>query len=71
VPGSGGEIAYGLSHVWVTAFTIPPSEIDPATNRVIRQWTGAGGDSVRAGHGSTWLSNLHERNLWRIDRGKC
>jgi virginiamycin B lyase len=70
VLGSGGEIAYGLDQIWVTAFTIPLSEIDPATNRVIRQWTGAGGDSVRAGHVSLWLSNLREQNLWRIDPSK-
>lgn len=67
VPGGGGEIAYGAGHVWVTVFQIPLSEIDPATNTVIRQWTGAGGDSVRVGHGSIWLSNLRAQNVWRIE----
>ncbi len=67
VPGGGGEIAYGAGHVWVTVFQIPLSEIDPATNAVIRQWTGAGGDSVRVGHGSIWLSNLRAQNVWRIE----
>jgi len=66
VPGSGGEIAFGGGHVWATVFQIPLSEIDPATNSVVRQWTGDGGDSVRVGHGSVWLSNLRAGNVWRI-----
>jgi virginiamycin B lyase len=66
VPGGGGEIAFGEGHVWATVFQIPLSEIDPATNEVIRQWVGAGGDSVRVGHGSIWLSNLREQNVWRF-----
>jgi virginiamycin B lyase len=67
IPGEGGEIAYGFGHVWATVFKIPISEIDPATNQVIRQWVGEGGDSIRAGHGSVWLSNLRAHNIWRID----
>jgi len=67
VPGGGGELAFGEGHVWATVFQIPLTEIDPATNQVIRQWTGPGGDAVRVGHGSVWLSNLREQNLWRID----
>lgn len=70
IPGNGGEIAYGLGHIWATVFTIPISEIDPATNTVVRQWTGNGGDSIRAGHGSVWLSNLRDHNVWRIDPAK-
>lgn len=66
VPGTGGEIAFGEGHVWATVFQIPLSEIDPATNQVIKQWFGPGGDSVRVGHGSVWLSNLREQNVWRF-----
>jgi virginiamycin B lyase len=67
IPGSGGEIAFGLGRVWATVFQIPISEIDPATNRVVRQWVGDGGDSIRAGHGSIWLSNLRAHTIWRIN----
>jgi YVTN family beta-propeller protein len=70
IPGNGGEIAYGLGHVWATLFQIPITQIDPATNQVIRQWTGDGGDSIRAGHGSVWLSNLRAHTVWRIDASK-
>jgi YVTN family beta-propeller protein len=65
--GTGGEIAFGLGHVWATLFQIPITEIDPASNMVVRQWTGDGGDSIRAAHGSVWLSNLRAHNVWRID----
>jgi virginiamycin B lyase len=67
IPGEGGEIAFGFGHVWATLFQIPITEIDPETNKVIRQWVGRGGDSIRAGHGSVWLSNLRAHNIWRID----
>jgi virginiamycin B lyase len=50
-----------------TVFQAPITQIDPATNAVVKQWFGAGGDSIRAGHGSVFLSNLREGNLWRID----
>lgn len=67
IPGTGGELAYGNGHVWATVFQIPISEIDPATNTVVKQWTGAGGDAIRVGLGAVWLSNLREQNVWRID----
>jgi YVTN family beta-propeller protein len=66
IPGSGGELAFGAGHVWATIFSIPITEIDPAKNAVIKQWTGAGGDSIRVGHGSIWLSNLRLQNVWRL-----
>ncbi len=70
VPGGGGEIAFGDGHVWATVFQIPISEIDPATNKVVRQWFGNGGDSIRVAHGSVFLSNLREHTVWRIDPAK-
>ncbi|MFA5909233.1 MAG: hypothetical protein WC815_10685 [Vicinamibacterales bacterium] len=66
-PGGGGEIAYGEGAVWVTLFELPLTQIDPDTNKVVKQWVGAGGDAVRVGHGSVWLSNLRQQNVWRLD----
>jgi virginiamycin B lyase len=66
IPGTGGELAFGDGHVWATVFQVPISEIDPATNSVVKQWFGPGGDSIRVGHGSVWLSNLRDGNVWRI-----
>jgi YVTN family beta-propeller protein len=67
VPGPGGEIAVGEGSVWVTSFEFPLSRIDPATNKVVQQFYGPGGDAVRVGLGSVWLSNLRAGNVWRID----
>jgi virginiamycin B lyase len=67
VPGGGGDIAAGEGSVWVTAFEFPLSRIDPSTNTVVQQFHGKGGDAVRVGLGSIWLSNLTAGTVWRID----
>jgi DNA-binding beta-propeller fold protein YncE len=64
--GYGGEIAFGFGSVWVTMMRIPVTRIDAATNLVVRQWHGAGGDSIRAGLGSIWLTDLKGGLVWRI-----
>jgi YVTN family beta-propeller protein len=70
VPGDGGDIAFGGERVWVSVLDTPLSEIDPESNHVVRQWTGGGGDAVRFGFGSLWLSNGRDQNVWRIDPHK-
>ena len=67
VPGPGGDIAVGEGAVWVTAFGKPLSKINPATNRVVTQYVGKGGDALRVGLGSLWLSNHEFHEVWRID----
>lgn len=67
IPGGGGEIAVGEGSVWATSFQFPITRIDPATNRVVQQFFGPGGDAIRVGLGSVWLSNLRAGNVWRID----
>jgi virginiamycin B lyase len=67
VPGPGGDIAVGEGAVWVTAIGKPLSKIDPATNRVVTQYVGKGGDALRVGLGSLWLSNHEFHEVWRID----
>jgi virginiamycin B lyase len=66
IPGGGGEIAFGAGRVWATIFQIPITEIDPDKNAVVKQWFGPGGDSIRVGFGSIWLSNLSQHNVWRF-----
>jgi virginiamycin B lyase len=66
IPGHGGEICFGAGSVWATLIDTPLTEISPATNTVVHQWTGPGGDSVRFGHGSLWLTHLKGGLLWRI-----
>jgi virginiamycin B lyase len=67
IPGTGGEIAFGEGSVWATVFQIPMSRIDPATNTVVQQWLGKGGDSIRVGHGSIWLTDLAHGMVWRLN----
>jgi virginiamycin B lyase len=66
IPGPGGEIDYADGYVWITVFQIPVTRIDAKQNKVVQQWFGPGGDAIRVGHGSIWLSNLREQNVWRV-----
>jgi virginiamycin B lyase len=67
VPGEGGDIAVGEGAVWVTAIGKPLSKIDAGTNRVLTQYVGKGGDALRVGLGSIWLSNHEMHEVWRVD----
>jgi virginiamycin B lyase len=67
IPGHGGEITFGAGSVWATTLDVPLTQISPATNQVIRHWTGLGGDSVRFGHNSLWLTHLLGGLLWRLN----
>jgi streptogramin lyase len=66
IPGLGGEIAYGGGYVWATVFGYPITRIDPASNKVVQQWAGKGGDSIRYAHGSVWLTFLMDAKVWRL-----
>jgi YVTN family beta-propeller protein len=70
IPGGGGEISAGGGAVWVTVFEIPITRIDAKTNKVTHQYAGPGGDAILFAHGSVWLSNLREQNVWRLDPAK-
>jgi streptogramin lyase len=65
-PGHGGEICFGAGSVWTTVSKVPLTRIEAESGRVIGQWIGAGGDSVRFGHGSIWLTDIRNGHLWRI-----
>jgi DNA-binding beta-propeller fold protein YncE len=66
LPGHGGDIAYGGGLVWATRDGAPLTAIDPATNKVVRQWIGPGGDSLHAGFGAIWLTDYDAGALARI-----
>jgi hypothetical protein len=70
IPGPGGEITYGADSVWAAIFDFPLTQIDAKSNTVVRQWAGQGGDGVRFGFKSVWLSNLRQGNVWRIAPAK-
>lgn len=65
-PGHGGDIASGAGFVWTSVFDVPLTAIDAKTNRVLGQWVGAGGDSLRFGHDSLWVTDYERGTLSRI-----
>jgi virginiamycin B lyase len=66
IPGPGGDIAWGAGFIWTSVFKVPLTAIDGKSNKVIRQWVGSGGDSLRFGHDSIWLTNYKQGTLSRI-----
>lgn len=70
VPGHGGDIAWGAGSIWTTVLGVPLTAIDAGTNKVLRQWVGAGGDSLRFGHNSVWLTDYKRGTLSRIARSE-
>jgi virginiamycin B lyase len=67
IPGHGGEIAFGGGSAWATETEFPLSQIDARTNKVVAQWHGDGGDSVRYAFGTVWLTDLKGGKVWRIN----
>ena len=66
IAGEGGEMAFGDGAVWATVIGYPITRISPGTNRVVGQWHGEGGDSIRVGYGSLWLTDLKGGKVWRL-----
>jgi virginiamycin B lyase len=66
IPGSGGDIAWGAGSIWTTVFDVPLTAIDGKTNKIFRQWVGQGGDALRFGHDSVWLTDYKRGTLSRI-----
>ncbi len=66
IPGEGGDIDYGADSIWATTMDLPITRVDARTHHVRRQWVGQGGDSLRFGFGSLWLTDYHRGLLWRI-----
>lgn len=66
IPGHGGEITVGGGSAWATETEFPLTRIDAKTNKVVAQWHGDGGDSVRYAFGTVWLTDLKGGKIWRI-----
>ena len=68
VPGPGGDIAAGEGSVWVTSIGFPISRIDPVKNVVVSRYKGPGGDAIRVGLRSLWLScyKLHVERRYDV-----
>lgn len=66
IPGTGGDIGYGADSIWLTVFDVPLTRVDATTNRVVKQWIGKGGDSLRFGFDSLWITDYKKGLLSRI-----
>jgi virginiamycin B lyase len=66
IPGDGGDISVGEGFVWVTAKNVPLTKIDPATNKVVVQFVGEGGDALRVGQGAIWLCSFFLQEAWHV-----
>jgi len=66
LPGTGGDIGYGADSVWPTVFEVPLTRIESTTNTVLKQWVGKGGDSLRFGFNSLWITDYRKGLLSRI-----
>jgi virginiamycin B lyase len=66
IPGHGGDIGWGAGFVWTTVFGVPLTAIDGKTNKIFRQWVGEGGDALRFGHDSVWLTDYKHGTFSRI-----
>jgi virginiamycin B lyase len=66
IPGHGGDIGWGAGFVWTTVFGVPLTAIDATTNNIFRQWVGEGGDALRFGHDSVWLTDYKHGTFSRI-----
>ena len=65
-PGHGGDIAFSGGFVWSTMAKIPLSLIDAASDALLCQWLGPGGDSLGIGHEAIWLTDYHAGTIARI-----
>ena len=68
VPGEGGDISISDGFVWVSAEGVPLSQIDPRTNRLVRQFAGGKReDTLRVGFGSAWIVDEIHGQIWRVE----
>lgn len=67
IPGSGGDLAFDGSTVWASVIGVPLTAIDPSSNAATIQLIGPGGDALRYGHNSLWLTDYRSGTLTRLD----
>ncbi|HEV7138450.1 MAG TPA: hypothetical protein VGN43_17580 [Steroidobacteraceae bacterium] len=70
IPGEGGDISYGAGAVWASIIGVPLTRLGVACN-TLAQWLGRGGDAVRFGDGSIWLTDYHNGRLFRIPEDRA
>ncbi len=64
--GNGGEISFGFGAVWATLRGTPITRVDATDTNRVEDWQGPGGDCVRAGLGSIWLTDIEAGSVLRF-----
>ncbi len=67
VANSQGNLAFGDGAVWVSQPGYPLTRIDAKTNKVLQQFAGEGGSTVRFAAGSVWLLDSNKLQVQRFD----
>ena len=67
IPNAEGNIAFGEASVWVSTPGFPLSRIHPGTDKVVQQFTAAGGGTVQVGLKSIWLVDRLAGKILRFD----
>jgi streptogramin lyase len=66
-PAAGGTMAIGEGSLWTSIPSFPITRIDPAAEKVVQQFWGAGAGVIQTGGGSVWLANARAGQLWKFD----
>jgi virginiamycin B lyase len=66
MPGHGGDIGFGRGVVWITLPQFPLAAVSSATDTLLCQWAGPGGDSLGVGNDAIWLTDYHGGTISRI-----
>ena len=64
--GLGGDMDIAEGIVWTSIRGVPLCATDLRTGALLRQWVGAGGDSLGVGHGAIWLIHCRGGTVSRI-----
>jgi streptogramin lyase len=67
VPNASGAITVSDGSVWVSVAGFPIARIDPASDKVMQQFTGEGGGILYSAAASIWVGTPGQNTLQRFD----
>lgn len=67
IPNAGGSLAFGEGALWLSAPGFPVTRINPATDKVSRQFAGTGHGELFIGASALWLYDENKKMLKRFD----
>ncbi|MFN9459023.1 MAG: hypothetical protein ACK6D7_16840 [Acidobacteriota bacterium] len=67
IPNAAGSLVFGEGSLWLSAPGFPITRINPATDKVTRQFAGAGHGDLFTGASALWLYDENKKVLKRFD----